>query len=202
MPPAASLTERGFVVASAENATATYDGTARIIFGVTGVAQAYTLAAHIDGAVLVLDPRADASLDVALGAEFAELKPLDTVALDPAAPLVAPAGCTPFDEVVAPVAADGDPRRRLTPVVRGGDGRATVDLRRGHRPRTTREVDDDRVRHHARPRARDGPGRTAGTRRPAARRRVRRRPERGAVFPVAGPAAGTVPPPPIPGRAG
>ena len=102
----AALTERGFIVASAENATATYDGTARIIFGVTGVAQAYTLAAHIDGAVLVLDPRADASLDVALGAEFAELKPLDTVTLDPAAPLVAPAGCTPFDEVVAPVATE------------------------------------------------------------------------------------------------
>jgi len=100
----AALSERGFVVASAENATATYDGTARIIFGVGGVAQAYTLAAHIDGAVLVLDPRADASLDLALGAEFAELNPIDTVVLDPAAPLVAPAGCTPFDEVVAPVA--------------------------------------------------------------------------------------------------
>ena len=101
---AAALQERGFVVASAENATATYDGTARIIFGVPGVAQAYTLAAHIDGAVLVLDPRADASLDVALGAEFDGLNPLETVVLDPAAPLVAPAGCTPFDEVAAPVA--------------------------------------------------------------------------------------------------
>ena len=100
----AGLTERGFVVASAENATATYDGTARIIFGVSGVAQAYTLASHIDGAVLVLDPRADASLDLALGGEFAELKPIDTVVLDPAVPLVAPAGCTPFDQVVAPVA--------------------------------------------------------------------------------------------------
>ena len=83
---AASLTERGFVVASAENATATYDGTARIIFGVAGVAQAYTLAAHIDGAVLVQDARADASVDLALGAEFAELNPLDTVLLDPDRP--------------------------------------------------------------------------------------------------------------------
>ena len=105
----AALTERGFIVASAENATATYDGTARIIFGVAGVAQAYTLAAHIDGAVLVLDPRADASLDLALGAEFAELKPLDTVTLDPAVPLVAPPGCTPFDEVVAPACATETP---------------------------------------------------------------------------------------------
>ena len=98
----AALSERRFVVAATENAAASYDGTARIIFGVPGVAQAYTLAAHIDGAVLVLDPRTDASLDLALGAEFAELKPIDTVGLDPAVPLVAPPGCTPFDEVVAP----------------------------------------------------------------------------------------------------
>lgn len=100
----AGLTERGFIVVSTENAAVTYDGTARIIFGVGGVAQAYTLAAHVDGAVLVLDPRTDATLDLALGAEFAELKPLDQVVLDPAVPLVAPPGCTPFDEVVAPVA--------------------------------------------------------------------------------------------------
>lgn len=99
-----TLTERGFGVALTENATATYDGTARIIFGVAGVAQAYTLAAHVDGAVLVLDPRADASLDLALGAKFAELKAPELVTLDPAVPLVAPPGCTPFDEIAPPVA--------------------------------------------------------------------------------------------------
>ena len=91
---------------SAENATLKYDGTARIIFGVPGVAQAYTLAAHIDGAVLVLDPRADATVDLALGAEFAELNPADTVLLDPDVPLVSPPGCTPFDQVLAPVATE------------------------------------------------------------------------------------------------
>ncbi|NUU19560.1 LytR C-terminal domain-containing protein [Cellulomonas humilata] len=101
---AEGLAARGFVIALTENALATYDGTARIIFGTTGVAQAYTLAAHLDGAVLVLDARADASVDLALGAEFAELKPADTVLLDPAVPLVAPEGCIPFDQVVAPVA--------------------------------------------------------------------------------------------------
>ena len=52
----------------------------------------------------MLDPRADASLDVALGAEFDGLNPVDTVVLDPNTPLVAPPGCTPFDEVAAPVA--------------------------------------------------------------------------------------------------
>ena len=101
---AASLAERGFVIASAENAPVTYDGRARIIFGTPGVAQAYTLAAHIDGAVLVLDARQDTTVDLALGGEFAELNPADTVTLDPGAPLVAPAGCTPFDEAVAPAA--------------------------------------------------------------------------------------------------
>jgi hypothetical protein len=103
---AASLTERGFIVASAENAAVTYDGKARIIFGVAGVAQAYTLAAHIDGAVLVKDARADASVDLALGAEFAGLNPTDAIVLDPAVPLVAPPGCTPFDEVLEPAATE------------------------------------------------------------------------------------------------
>lgn len=101
---AASLAERGFVIASTETAAVTYDGVARVIFGVAGVAQAYTLAAHVDGAVLVLDARADATVDLALGAEFADVAPLETVTLDPAVPLVAPEGCIPFDQVVAPVA--------------------------------------------------------------------------------------------------
>ena len=100
----AALAERGFVIGATENFSVTYDGTARIIFGTAGVPQAYTLAAHVDGAVLILDPRTDATVDLILGAEFPELKAMDTVKLDPAAPLVAPAGCTPFDEVVAPAA--------------------------------------------------------------------------------------------------
>ena len=99
---AASLAELGFVIVTKENALATYDGKARIIFGTAGVAQAYTLAAHVDGAVLVLDARTDATVDLALGAEFAELNPIDKVVLDPAVPLVAPEGCTPFDQAVAP----------------------------------------------------------------------------------------------------
>jgi hypothetical protein len=102
---AAALAERGFVIGATENAAVTYDGVARIIFGTNGVAQAYTLAAHMDGAVLILDARPDATVDLALGAEFPELKPLESVALDPATPLVAPTGCTPFDEVVPPAAA-------------------------------------------------------------------------------------------------
>jgi hypothetical protein len=101
---ASALTERGFVIALTENAPATYDGKARVIFGTAGVAQAYTLAAHLDGAVLVLDARTDATVDLALGAEFAELNPMDKVLLDPAVPLVAPEGCTPFDQVAAPAA--------------------------------------------------------------------------------------------------
>ncbi|MBO3083092.1 LytR C-terminal domain-containing protein [Cellulomonas fengjieae] len=99
---AADLSERGFVIVTKENAPATYDGTARITFGTQGVAQAYTLAAHIDGAVLKLASRADATVDLELGSEFAEINPADAVTLDPAAPLIAPEGCTPFDEVVAP----------------------------------------------------------------------------------------------------
>ena len=101
---AAALQDRGFVIGATENFAVTYDGKARIIFGTAGVAQAYTLAAHLDGPVLILDPRTDPTVDLVLGAEFPELKAMDTVTLDPAAPLVAPAGCTPFDQVVAPAA--------------------------------------------------------------------------------------------------
>ncbi len=101
---AAALKDRGFVIGATENFSVTYDGIARIVFGTAGVAQAYTLAAQMDGAVLFLDPRADPSVDLVLGGQFPELKPVEAVVLDPAAPLVAPPGCTPFDQVVAPTA--------------------------------------------------------------------------------------------------
>ena len=105
---AASLTERGFLVATTANSLTSFDGTARINFGYAGVAQAYTIAAQIDDAVLKLDTRPDTTVDVTLGEAFLALKAPENVGLDPAVPLVGPTGCVPL-EMLAPTAAPTTP---------------------------------------------------------------------------------------------
>jgi len=96
---AEALTERGFHIGTTQNGNP-YSGVAQISFGPGGVAQAYTLAAHIEGATLLLVAKdaADPSVDLALGKEYGALKPAEAVVLDPGAPFVAPAGCTPLSE--------------------------------------------------------------------------------------------------------
>ena len=96
-----ALAERGFVVQAETNSIAPYTGTVRINFGVQGIAQAYTLAAYVDGAEMQIDTRQDATVDITLGNEFLAIKAADKVTLDPAVPLVGPAGCLPYDEFVA-----------------------------------------------------------------------------------------------------
>ena len=100
-----ALTQLGFKVQSEANAIASYTGTARISFGIQGIAQAYTLAAHVDHPEFQLDTRQDASVDITLGQAFVALKPTDKVTLDPKTPLAAPPGCVPYDQLVAPTAA-------------------------------------------------------------------------------------------------
>ena len=95
---ATALANRGFVILSTGNATTAVTGVARISFGAAGVGAAYTLAAQIEGATLVLDARADTSVDLALGSEFAKLLDLATIILDPAVPLVGAEGCVPLAE--------------------------------------------------------------------------------------------------------
>lgn len=100
---ATDLGARGFLIAVVDNASV--DATAtRVAFGVNGVAQAYTVAAHIPNAVLYLDARADATVDVILGSSFEALTDAAATGLDPAVPLVAPAGCVPLAELVTPAA--------------------------------------------------------------------------------------------------
>ncbi len=99
-----ALTERGFLVATTANALGSFDGTARIDFGYSGVAQAYTIAAQVDDAVLHLDTRPDATVDVVLGSAFLALKAPENVGLDPAVPLVGASGCTPLETLDPPAA--------------------------------------------------------------------------------------------------
>ena len=69
----------------------------RVAFGQAGLASAYTLAASFDDAVLALDTRADASVDLVLGEGYSTLLDPATIVIDPAAPLVGVDGCVPLD---------------------------------------------------------------------------------------------------------
>lgn len=75
-------------------------GTAELHFGVAGLAAAYTLAAHIDGAVLSLDQRADASVDLIVGDQWTGFLAADQVTLAPGAPLEAAPECIPYEQAV------------------------------------------------------------------------------------------------------
>lgn len=101
---AGQLAERGFVIGATENAPAPLSGVARIIYGPAGSAAAYTLKAHVDGAVLQNDPRETAEVDLIIGKEFTGLVPPEAVVLDPNVPLEGPEGCTPFAELTAAAA--------------------------------------------------------------------------------------------------
>ncbi len=101
---AQALTARGFVVAGTGNSPSPVSGVARISFGAAGVGAAYTLAAHVEGAALVLDARADATVDLVVGNEFASLLDPGVIPLDPATPLAGREGCIPLEEAVAAIA--------------------------------------------------------------------------------------------------
>ncbi|WP_129337665.1 LytR C-terminal domain-containing protein [Cellulomonas endophytica] len=97
---AAELAGRGFAVASTGNSDS-YAGTARVTAGASGVAAAYTLAAQVQDAVVVLDARADATVDLALGGAFGALVDPAAITLVADQPLVGPEGCVPLEEVLA-----------------------------------------------------------------------------------------------------
>jgi hypothetical protein len=101
---AQSLTARGFVVLATGNSPSPVPGVARISFGASGVAAAYTLAAHVEGARLLLDNRPDGTVDLAVGEEFVTLLDPGVIPLDPNAPLVGQEGCVPLDQAQVGVA--------------------------------------------------------------------------------------------------
>lgn len=98
---AGALTARGFAIRGTGNSPSPVGGVARISFGAAGVPAAYTLAAHVQGAVLVLDGRADATVDLAVGPEWVSLLDPAVIPLDPNAPLVGQPGCVPLDQAQA-----------------------------------------------------------------------------------------------------
>jgi hypothetical protein len=99
---ASALASRGFAISTQGNATAQgyarYEGTALIQFGTQGVAAAYTLAAQLDSPLLVLDDRADASVDLVVGSTYNALVAAADVTLVTDQPFAVPAGCVPLDQ--------------------------------------------------------------------------------------------------------
>ncbi|MDO8121953.1 LytR C-terminal domain-containing protein [Isoptericola sp. b490] len=95
------LAGRGFAIGT----VADYPGSApavpvEVLFGETGIANAYTVAAQLIKPRLVLDTRQDASVDLVVGVDFAGMVPTDQVALDPTTPLVGVAGCVTLDDAL------------------------------------------------------------------------------------------------------
>lgn len=96
-----AFTDRGFVAGETGNQPP-FDGTTQVSFGPTGIAAAYTVAAHLTDPMLVLDGRPNATVDVTIGAAFTDLVASDAVTLDPETPLEGLKGCTPYTAASAP----------------------------------------------------------------------------------------------------
>ena len=99
-----TLDGRGFVTVGAANWPSQYHGTALIYFGENGVRQAYTLARQFQDAELVLDSRDDITLDLVVGAAFADnpaLREPLAPELNPDLELAADGECRPANFVVA-----------------------------------------------------------------------------------------------------
>jgi hypothetical protein len=88
------LEGRGYFGGGAANWSRTYAGTARIMFGVDGIREGYTVARNFVNPELILDTRKGVTVDVVVGADYSgELVALTDPSLDPTVPLSAPAQC-------------------------------------------------------------------------------------------------------------
>ena len=100
------LEDRNFVISGTGNAPEGRANTA-IFFGINGVANAYTLAAHFPSSALILDEaREDDSVQVQLGQYFTSMVPTDEVLLEAETSMLPRDGCTQLwdlsDKVEAP----------------------------------------------------------------------------------------------------
>lgn len=96
---AETLLLRGFTVSGTGNTDSITGTPARILFGSNGVAQAYTLAAHLVDVELVLDTRTSSDITLVLSTGYNGLTPLDQVDLAPDTDLPPRPGCLPIDQI-------------------------------------------------------------------------------------------------------
>ena len=113
------LEGRGYSGGGAANWGRTYDKTARIMFGVDGIVEGYTVARNFVNPELILDTRKGVTVDVVVGADYGgELVPLTDPSLDPKLLLSAPAQCENprlIDPEPAPKHLAPDPRVSASP---------------------------------------------------------------------------------------
>jgi hypothetical protein len=113
------LTGRGYYGGGAGNWSRTYAGDARIMFGVDGIREAYTVARNFVNPEFILDTRKGVTVDVVVGADYSgELVPLTDPSLDPKVALEAPGPCEKARLIVpepAPRVLAVDPRVSASP---------------------------------------------------------------------------------------
>lgn len=99
------LAARGYVVGDPGNTEADVAEVAQVRHGPEGLTAARSVAAQVDGSILVDDGRTGSAVDLAVGAGYVGLRPPEVVAtLLAPAPAESPAGCVP-----APAPTDGAP---------------------------------------------------------------------------------------------
>lgn len=97
---AGDLAARGFTVIDTGNNPSRSVAVAEVRFGQLGLPAAYTVAAQVEGAYLLIDTREDDSVDLVLGEAFDALREPGEVPLAPGEPVTGPEGCVPLDEAL------------------------------------------------------------------------------------------------------
>lgn len=97
------LEGRGFVITNVGNWSRSYGETVRIMYGESGLVQAYTLATYFTNSELVLDTRENTVVDVVLGDKYAAATLRGQLApeLEADVPLTASVQCLPLS-LIAP----------------------------------------------------------------------------------------------------
>ncbi|WP_418275777.1 LytR C-terminal domain-containing protein [Isoptericola jiangsuensis] len=93
------LADRGFDIRDTGDFSRLIVGTSEIRYGLTGVAEAYTLAAQFGDIELILDDREGGVVDLVVGPEWVEPLPEDQVPLAAGEPMENLPGCLPADQL-------------------------------------------------------------------------------------------------------
>ncbi|MDR0365345.1 MAG: LytR C-terminal domain-containing protein [Bifidobacteriaceae bacterium] len=95
------LSAQGFPAPSAGNAAA-YEGVVKVIAGLEGVHNAYTVYQFMpEGSVLTLDTRTDNSVDIVLGSNYVGMRAVDQITYDREGVIEPLAQCRPAAEIAA-----------------------------------------------------------------------------------------------------
>jgi hypothetical protein len=87
-----------------------YDGVAKVVVGILGVNNGYTLLRYFpEGSILTMDRREDAGVDVVLGTGFKVLEEPEGVTFDPPVAITPIQSCQRAEAIVAKLGPSGAP---------------------------------------------------------------------------------------------